>query len=95
MSLPYDTIVAQLLAQHTNADDADAFFAALEEEYGPHVRREPELFWVNLQPFLLARGYRLRERYHPDWKPSWIAEPGQAAPRRNLSFAEDRLVMVC
>jgi hypothetical protein len=95
MSLPYDTLVAQLLAQHTNVDDEDAFFAELSEKYGPHVRSAKELFWVNLQPFLLSRGYRLRERYHPDWKPSWIAGPGQAAPRRDYLLAEDRLIMVC
>ncbi|KAF8173078.1 kinase-like domain-containing protein [Pholiota molesta] len=93
MSLPYDTLVAQLLAQHTNVDDEDAFFAELSEKYGPHVRSAKELFWVDLQPFLLSRGYRLRERYHPDWKPSWIAGPGQAAPRRDYLLAEDRLIM--
>ncbi|KAF8193345.1 kinase-like domain-containing protein [Pholiota molesta] len=93
MSLPYDKIVAQLLAEHTNADDADAFFAALAEKHGPHVRDVEELFWVDLQPFLLSRGYYLRERYHPDWKPSWRAEPGQSAPRRDYLFAEDSLVM--
>ncbi|KAF8155174.1 hypothetical protein BJ912DRAFT_1013485 [Pholiota molesta] len=25
-------------------------------------------FWVELQPFLLSRGYRLRPRYDPNWK---------------------------
>ena len=30
-----------------------------------------ELVWVHLQPFLLARGYKLRSRYDPDWRPSW------------------------
>ncbi|KAF8193343.1 kinase-like domain-containing protein [Pholiota molesta] len=80
-----------IVDQHANVDDEEAFFAALEEKYGPHVRMEGELFWVNLQPFLLSRGYRLRERYHPDWKPSWIAEPGKSAPA--FPLAEDRLIM--
>ncbi|PPQ69753.1 hypothetical protein CVT26_014028 [Gymnopilus dilepis] len=30
-----------------------------------------EIVWVHLQPFLLARGYKLRSRYDPDWRPSW------------------------
>ncbi|KAJ6554572.1 kinase-like domain-containing protein [Mycena capillaripes] len=32
---------------------------------------EDEEFWVDMQPFLLAQGYQLRPRYHPDWIPSW------------------------
>ncbi|KAH9481853.1 hypothetical protein JR316_0006383 [Psilocybe cubensis] len=31
-----------------------------------------EIFWVNIQPFLLQRGYRLRPRYDPNWTPSWL-----------------------
>ncbi|KAJ3508114.1 hypothetical protein NLJ89_g5930 [Agrocybe chaxingu] len=30
-----------------------------------------EELWVRLQPLLLRRGYKLRPRYDPDWKPSW------------------------
>ncbi|KAJ7112944.1 kinase-like domain-containing protein [Mycena epipterygia] len=37
-----------------------------------HLRYDEEQFWVDSQPFLLARGYQLRPRYHPDWVPSWI-----------------------
>ncbi|KAF9475438.1 hypothetical protein BDN70DRAFT_883694 [Pholiota conissans] len=37
-----------------------------------------ERFWVDLQPFLLSRGYRLRPRYDPNWKPSWIADDGKS-----------------
>ncbi|KAF8955331.1 hypothetical protein BDZ97DRAFT_1858275 [Flammula alnicola] len=32
---------------------------------------EREEFWVDMQPFLLQRGYKLRPRYDPLWKPSW------------------------
>lgn len=35
------------------------------------LRRDWERFWVEHQPFLLSRGYRLRPRYDPDWIPSW------------------------
>ncbi|CAE6508801.1 unnamed protein product [Rhizoctonia solani] len=27
--------------------------------------------WVSFQPYLLAKGYRLRPRYDPNWIPSW------------------------
>ncbi|KAG6893292.1 hypothetical protein C0992_010570, partial [Termitomyces sp. T32_za158] len=30
-----------------------------------------EIFWADLQPYLLSRGYQLRPRYRPDWVPSW------------------------
>ncbi|KAF8178269.1 kinase-like domain-containing protein, partial [Pholiota molesta] len=30
-----------------------------------------EEFWVAHQPFLLQHGYRLRDRYSPNWIPSW------------------------
>ncbi len=30
-----------------------------------------ELFWRDRYDWLLQRGYRLRSRYKPDWKPSW------------------------
>ncbi|KIM88362.1 hypothetical protein PILCRDRAFT_255096 [Piloderma croceum F 1598] len=33
--------------------------------------RLDEHFWVDQQPFLLSRGYRLRPRYDPAWIPSW------------------------
>ncbi|KAJ7186605.1 kinase-like domain-containing protein [Mycena filopes] len=33
-----------------------------------------ERFWVESQPFLLAQGYQLRPRYHPDWVPSWTLQ---------------------
>ncbi|KAJ7445166.1 kinase-like domain-containing protein [Mycena galericulata] len=33
-----------------------------------------EEFWVDSQPFLLAQGYQLRPRYHPDWIPSWTVK---------------------
>ncbi|KAF5378260.1 hypothetical protein D9615_008795 [Tricholomella constricta] len=41
----------------------------LEHFIGNHVGGEN--FWVNLQPFLLHRGYRLRPRYHCDWTAPW------------------------
>ncbi|CAE6489018.1 unnamed protein product [Rhizoctonia solani] len=38
----------------------------------PDKRSEVEDRWVAFQPYLLAKGYRLRPRYQPDWVPSWI-----------------------
>ncbi|KAJ7450250.1 kinase-like domain-containing protein [Mycena galericulata] len=42
-------------------------------KYMKHLYDE-ERFWVDIQPFLLAKGYQLRPRYHPDWIPSWISK---------------------
>ncbi|KZT71753.1 hypothetical protein DAEQUDRAFT_687103 [Daedalea quercina L-15889] len=46
-----------------------------------------EHFWRDRQPWLQERGYMLRPRYKPDWKPSWLGtkksytlcEDGQSA----------------
>ncbi|KAJ6621023.1 kinase-like domain-containing protein [Mycena sp. CBHHK59/15] len=37
----------------------------------PKIFTKHEQFWVDNQPFILSRGYRLRPRYDPDWVPSW------------------------
>jgi len=47
-----------------------------------------EQYWVRLQPFLLARGYRLRPRYDPQWQPSWMSKTG----RRQYFLCEDSIV---
>ncbi|KAI0786625.1 kinase-like domain-containing protein [Abortiporus biennis] len=41
---------------------------------GPDYPREllpTERFWRDIQPWLQTKGYMLRPRYMPDWKPSW------------------------
>ncbi|THU94251.1 hypothetical protein K435DRAFT_779516 [Dendrothele bispora CBS 962.96] len=35
-----------------------------------------ETFWRDLSPWLKERGYTLRARYQPDWKPSWSKKKG-------------------
>lgn len=37
----------------------------------PFQRGSWENFWVELQPVLISRGYKLRPRYDPNWIPSW------------------------
>ncbi|KAH9481851.1 hypothetical protein JR316_0006381 [Psilocybe cubensis] len=50
--------------------------SSLSDEF--FLIREWEQFWVDIQPFLLQRGYRLRPRYDPNWKPSWLqVKPGK------------------
>ncbi|KAJ3540745.1 hypothetical protein NMY22_g4173 [Coprinellus aureogranulatus] len=50
---------------------------ALYEDYVSDWRLSPhEEMWVSLYPFLFSRGYKLRPRYHPEWVPSWISDPG-------------------
>lgn len=34
-----------------------------------------EVFWRDRYNFLESRGYTLRRRYHPDWRPSWEDHP--------------------
>ncbi|CEL61115.1 hypothetical protein RSOLAG1IB_09766 [Rhizoctonia solani AG-1 IB] len=43
----------------------------LKRNSAPGKRSEVEERWVSFQPYLLAKGYRLRPRYQPDWTPSW------------------------
>ena len=31
-----------------------------------------EITWRDRYPMLESHGYRLRTRYRPDWKPSWL-----------------------
>ena len=47
-----------------------------------------EIFWKERYFFLEGRGYTLRPRYHPDWKPSWIGTD------RHPMFCEDSIVLV-
>jgi hypothetical protein len=42
---------------------------------GPTARNDAELKWTSLYPFLHSKGYELRDRYRPDWVPSWISNP--------------------
>lgn len=48
-----------------------------------------EEVWVERQPFLLSRGYRLRPRYDPDWVPSWKLP--RKKPIQYISECEDAL----
>lgn len=50
-----------------NSSDADADADAVLE-----TMTEPiETAWRAKQKFLERKGYMLRPRYHPSWKPSW------------------------
>ncbi|KAF8518174.1 kinase-like domain-containing protein [Gautieria morchelliformis] len=42
----------------------------------PYELRDDEVRWVELQPYLLSRGYQLRPRYQPGWVGSWKANNG-------------------
>ena len=44
--------------------------------------RSGELFWVELRPFLLKNGYKLRPRFDPDRKPSWQSEKQMSVHKR-------------
>ncbi|KAF8518180.1 kinase-like domain-containing protein [Gautieria morchelliformis] len=42
----------------------------------PYSLFDDEVKWVELQPYLLSRGYQLRPRYQPGWVGSWKANNG-------------------
>ncbi|KAL5637298.1 hypothetical protein ACGC1H_001067 [Rhizoctonia solani] len=46
-------------------------FDDLRTDSTDRTRSQAEEKWVQFQPYLLSKGYRLRARYQPDWKPSW------------------------
>ncbi|KAJ3507885.1 hypothetical protein NLJ89_g6055 [Agrocybe chaxingu] len=39
---------------------------------------DAEVYWRTLQPWLLESGYQLRERFQPDWTPSWLKSKKRA-----------------
>ncbi|KAF8206232.1 kinase-like domain-containing protein [Mycena galopus ATCC 62051] len=44
---------------------------------------EREAKWVEIQPFLLSAGYKLRPRYDPNWVPSWWSLTWQECEHNN------------
>lgn len=41
---------------------------------------DTELFWAENYTYLLGKGFLLRPRYSPEWKPSWILPDGSKRP---------------
>ncbi|KAJ3009450.1 hypothetical protein NUW54_g2779 [Trametes sanguinea] len=46
-----------------------------------------EVLWRDRYDFLFKEGYRLRPRYHPDWRPSWTGT------NIGLEFCEDLVLL--
>ncbi|KAG8956902.1 hypothetical protein FRC03_010723 [Tulasnella sp. 419] len=49
-----------------------------------------EHVWAQRYQFLVKNGYRLRSRYRPEWKPSWVKEDG-TQDRLAAFLAEDSI----
>ena len=47
------------------------------------VLTEREIVWRDRYEMLESHGYRLRQRYKPDWKPSWLTT------KRTLALHDD------
>ena len=47
-----------------------------------------ELSWQQRQPFLKSKGYILRPRYQPGWKPSWTDT------NLDPTYCEDSILLV-
>lgn len=60
---------------------------AKDTEEGLYDLLPGEVFWKNRYLFLHDRGYTLRPRYHPNWKPSWIGT------NRKPMFCEDSIML--
>ena len=43
-----------------------------QQGFDPTKLKHGEVFWRDHYKWLEASGYRLRPRYKPDWKPSWV-----------------------
>ncbi|KAG8921054.1 hypothetical protein FRC02_000471 [Tulasnella sp. 418] len=54
-------------------------------------RTEGEEEWSKRYKFLEGKGYLLRPRYRPDWKPTWISESGEVDTKARLD-AEDHVM---
>ncbi|EIM88669.1 uncharacterized protein STEHIDRAFT_166704 [Stereum hirsutum FP-91666 SS1] len=63
-----------LLGPVLSTEQDDALFGELSER---------EIAWRDRQLFLQSRGYMLRPRLRPDWRPSWIS------PRKSILESED------
>ena len=56
------------------------------EPYDPCVLLEVEHYWRDRSLWLKERGYTLRPRYSPDWKPSWVG-----SNKRRIDCEDSRL----
>ena len=61
---------------------------AKDTEDGLYNLLPGEIFWKERYFFLEGRGYTLRPRYHPEWKPSWIGTD------RKPMFCEDSIILI-
>ncbi|KAI0629617.1 kinase-like domain-containing protein [Trametes polyzona] len=57
-------------------------------EQGVYDLLPAELFWKDRQPYLHDRGYSLRPRYLPNWRPSW------KGTRLDPTYCEDSIVLI-
>lgn len=67
-------MAAQPAASDSNVTSLDPLYGGL---------REHEYYWRDRQVWLAQRGYMLRPRYMPDWKPSWLGN------KKPFIFCED------
>ena len=57
---------------------------------------DSEIFWRILQPWLLERGHQLRDRFAPDWTPSWLkGRKSVIAYPDGLRLVVSMMVIVC
>jgi len=57
--------------QGTGTQNANEGRVSTAEKFVPGMLKEGEYYWRDRQKWLEERGYMLRPRYRPGWKPSW------------------------
>ena len=88
LSLMSSAVTHKRLPRHAILHDEPMIEGyAQSTQAGVYDLHPSEIFWRDRQAFLDKRGYTLRKRYSPDWKPSW------AGTNLNPLFCEDFIVL--
>ena len=83
---PTDRRVLALGAMSAEHSAPETNVVSLDPLYGG--LREHEYYWRDRQVWLAERGYMLRPRYKPDWKPSWLGT------KKPFIFCEDSKAII-
>ncbi|TFY70762.1 hypothetical protein EVG20_g2245 [Dentipellis fragilis] len=62
-----------------------------EDPASPYFLTTAERWWRDRQPMLQARGYMLRPRFRPGWKPSWIDTNGYPGGHEDGLMTRDKV----
>lgn len=75
--------IADVLEEHPDLPEDE--YRSLPPARQAAILDPAERQWVHVQPWLQSKGYMLRPRFRPGWKPSW----SEGASLYDLSKRED------